>query len=361
MTKSNKVITLILILLSAISVFPQIKREREESPPGIEASNTMGFGNVWMRGNMLFLYRENSGSRIEPHGSAGLGLANNLAVWGGAVIFEGSYKRLIGKADAHVKATLPYNDNLRFFGFGIQGDLVLSSDKDTFSTHTDTSRPAYTPIIGFTAMADFEIIKLIKTVPLKIYLNFSTTDDDRLLSEWNQQSYRFAVEWKSERNCFYGGAKFGRYTKKNPAVGEVKLTPSIITSFAGLRFRPIDRIAVFVTGIFSIPLAEGPDYVRYGLTTGIEMPLFFRETNAEAIRSLVMMENSKTMTSKSALPKARPVSTMESLFLDDGKSSNTNISETDSTSTIIDEKERAMQERRRNIDDELKNIENLLE
>jgi hypothetical protein len=92
----------------------------------------------------------------------------------------------------------------------------------------------------------------------------------------------------------------------------------------------------------------------------MEMPLFFRETNAEAIRALVMMENSKT-TSKRSMPNKRAVSTMESLFLDDGNSSGANISDNDSTDIIVDEKEKAIQDRRKNIDDELKNIENLLE
>ncbi|MBL8028989.1 MAG: hypothetical protein JNL74_21380 [Fibrobacteres bacterium] len=358
-------ISIFITVLTVITLFStasaQIKREREESPPGIEASNTMGFGNVWMRGNLLFNYRENSGARIEPHAAAGLGLANNLAVWGGAVIFEGSYKKLIGKADAHVKVTLPGNDNFRFFGFGVQGDLILSSDKDTLSSTTDTNRPSYSPIIGFTAMADFEIIKIVKTLPLKAYINFSTIDDDRLLTEWKQQSYRFALEWKGERNCFYAGSRYGRYTEKHAKTGATPADASAITSFGGLRFRPIDRLAIMITGLFSIPLSDGPDFVRYGLTTSLEMPIFFRETNTEAIRTLVMMENSKPQTVTRSSTRLKSTHTVESLFLSDIDAPPPTETASDSTDIDIDDKDRQLQERRKNIDNELKGIEILLE
>lgn len=353
-------ITLLLLAFFSISVHSQIKREREESPPGIEASNTMGFSNIWLHGYTRFIYRENSGFSIEPYGKGGLGLSNNLSAWGGAVVLENGIKKLVGKADAHLKATLPYNDNLRFFGFGIQCDLILSSDQDTFTITTDSTRPAYTPRLGVTAIADFDIIKIVKKLPLKIFINFSTIEDDRLLPEWKQQSYRFAAEWKNEKSSYYAGTSLGIFAKRNPAKSNKSLNATLLSLMGGAKLRPFDILALSATAKVSLPIEGNGDFIRYAFSIGAEVPLFFRETNAEAIRSMILMENSKPIKSAQQTVKRAPT-TLESLFTDNIDDNNAITSDTSTDNNELDEKERIIRERRKNINEELKDIERLLE
>jgi len=126
------VLTFLAALLCFLApVQGQIKRSRAESIPELTASNTVGYGDVWLQSALSVISRKQSGAFFEPYQAIGLGLSQNLSLWGGAVPFEGGIKHVIGKADAHIKVTWPNNDNLRLFGFGAQGDLVLSTEMDT--------------------------------------------------------------------------------------------------------------------------------------------------------------------------------------------------------------------------------------
>src|SRR6185369_3654163 len=119
-------------------------RSRAESVPGMQASNTVGLGDIWLTGglssyfrirpvanNVLAkqvdtVYRDDfrllygSGNRLQrelvmvPEVGGIIGLANFLHLEVSGVPWDGEK---LGAATARLQLTLPGNDNLRVFGF----------------------------------------------------------------------------------------------------------------------------------------------------------------------------------------------------------------------------------------------------
>ena len=361
----------LLIFLLLTGVFGQVKREREESITDIIASNTMGFGNIWLR-SALSTEAMNSGkANVEPYQAIGLGLSQNISAWAGAVPFEGGLKKVIGKADAHFKATLPYNDNLRLFGLAVQGDLILSTEMDTLSQGQDSSRPAFTPRLGLTVAADADLIRRFKNLPLKIYFNWSTIDNDRILALFTQQSYRLGVEYKDERNSYFLTMKYGRYkqiTGDNAVDAKAVFDESIFMLLPGARYRVTDRFSLLGTAELAaggtVKSHSSLTYPKYGFRLGLEFPLYFRETNAEAIRGMIFLENRKNVPAEQQAAvqaqKRKPDSIAGLLTQEDGKSAQ-DLSKTLKAEDIPLEREEQLKEKRKKINEELNNIEKLLE
>jgi len=132
-----------IVLLGISPAWGQVKRSRAESIPGIVGSNTIGLGNIWSRSFLTFSSLSNDTLSLEPQQFLGLGLAQNMSIFAGAVPFEKGLKSIIGRSEAHLKVTLPSNDNLRFFGLALQADLLMSSEQDTSG---GGGRYLYTPV-----------------------------------------------------------------------------------------------------------------------------------------------------------------------------------------------------------------------
>jgi len=364
------ILILLGLLLFSAPLFAQVKREREESITDLVASNTMGFGNIWIRSQLLFESRYRSGSKFEPYQAIGLGMSQNISAWAGAVPFDGSLKKVLGKIDGHLKVTLPWNDNLRFLGVGVQGDMVLSNEQDTLGQGKDTSRPAFTPRLGVTVAVDADFIKLINSLPLKLYLNWSTTDNDRLLALYKQQSFRIGAEWKMERHSAFIGVRFGLY-KRMTGIDSLDVRSAydekVVTLLPGVRYRPFDRASFLISAVIaaggSIKKNTALDYGQYGLRLGFEMPIFYRETNTEAIRSMIFLERKKNTPESDANVSARSRKKEELsslLILDDGKTGK-ELSKEFQAEDMLEQKNKEMKEKRKKINDELRNIEQLLE
>jgi hypothetical protein len=367
----NRIVPLLFPLLLFFCVTDaQVKRAREEGITDVIASNTMGFGNIWVRSSLSAAVMSDGGRNVEPYQAIGLGLSNNLSAWAGAVPFEGGFKRLLGKADAHVKATLPYNDNLRLLGLAIQGDIILSTEMDTLSQGQDTARPAFTPKLGVTISGDVDLIKKFKRLPLKLYVNWATIDNDRLLVMYEQQSYRFGMEYKGERHSYFLGMKYGRY-KLRPRGSEVAADAgydeNLLLLMPGVRYRVLNRFSVLGTAFFAASgtvKANSPlKYPKFAFQLGLEFPLYFRETNAEAIRAMIFLENRKqTPEEKAATVKTvRRNNDFAGLLMPEDPKESQALNNALKSEDIPLDREDQLKEKRKKINEELNSIEKLLE
>ncbi len=368
-----------LLCLLVLQLHGQIKRSRAEAMPGIEASNTMGFGNIYCESALMFHYRSNGASLFEPYQTIGLGLSPYLDIFAGVVPFEKSIKQVVGKADAHLKATLPGNDNLRMFGIAVQGDLVLSSEQDTVSEGQNKERPAFKPRVGMTIIADADLIKKYNRFPLKIYLNWSLFDNDRLLQFYTQQSIRAGVEYKGPGNTYFASFRYGLYKRIFPGTGAVAETygERTLHFMPGVRFRVFNWLAVnaaLTIGLTAAKAAGSPLYYeKIGVRFGAEFPLYHRETNAEAIRAMIYLDQKKSELEKqqaAASGNGTPAGgspdsvAVESGLLDDGGGDAAavqdikNILGNDAT---LFERQKKIKEKRKEIQKELGKIEGLLE
>ncbi|MFH0921235.1 MAG: transporter [Fibrobacterota bacterium] len=363
-------LTLLAALLCLMApVQGQIKRSRAESIPELTASNTVGYGDVWSQSALSVIVRKQSGAKVEPYQAVGFGLAQNMSLFGGVVPFDGGLKQLIGKADAHFKITWPNNDNLRLFGFALQGDMVLSTEMDTTGSGTDTSRPAFLPQIGVTILADADLIKLWPEVPLKVYLNWSLIDDDRQLTQYHQQSIRFGAEWKGERHSVYLAVKTGLYKRvTGDAVVDnaAGYDETVVSLMPGVRYRVLSRFSITASAFFT-PVARllpgsRLDYAGVAFKAGLEFPLFYRETNAEAIRGMIFLERKKAIVNKGPAegPDKRK-DDINALLLPGDEQNRQELSNMLKDEDKTQEREQQLREKRKKINEELRQIEDLLE
>src|SRR3989339_345731 len=280
------------LLFLCLQAEAQIKRSRAESMPDIQASNTIGLGDIWLASYASMAALSRSGVRMEPYLALGFGLASNLSIFAGAVPFDGGVKQIIGKGDAHLKLTWPGNDNLRLFGAAVQVDLVLSTEQDTVSEGQNSKRPSYAPKAGFTLVLDADLIKRMPKLPLKAYFNFSTIDNDRLLVQFQQLSFRSGLEYKGPRNSFFLGLRFGFYQPVIRQAGEPApaYDDNVLLLMPGYRYRLGNRFSAVGSVALALSGTERPGsdfyYERFNLRMGLEFALFYRETNTEAIRPM---------------------------------------------------------------------------
>lgn len=361
-----------LVLALSLCVPAQVKRSRAESVPDLIASNTVGFGDIWLASSAALISRSNGGTALEPYQAVGFGLSQNMSIFAGAVPFEGDIKKLIGRGDAHLKLTLPDNDNLRLFGLAVQGDLVLSTEQDTVSRGQDSKRPAYAPRAGLTVALDADLIKRFRTLPLKVYLNWSMFDNDRLLVRFSQQSWRGGVEYKGPRHSGFLAFRYGLYKPivNDPGVKEGGYDEYLFALMPGGRYRILSRFSLTGSALFTVAAKRLPRsdfyYDRFSFKVGLEFPLFYRETNTEAIRSMIFLETRKTTAEQAA---AAAPAKAEKRRKDDGSLISAELAEENKgelmqqlkPDEVIFERDEKLKQKRRKIDDELKKIEEMLE
>ncbi|MFP4520727.1 MAG: hypothetical protein ACLFQK_01145 [Fibrobacterota bacterium] len=365
-----KLISLIFMLITIFSTVSGQKRSRAESIYLLRSSNTPGFGNIWGRTTFRSYQTSDGTLFIEPYVEGKIGLSGNLSIAAGMVPFE---KGVIGKSEIHAKLTLPENDNLRIFGAGVTADLILLTEEDTLSLLQGPDRPSYNPVVGYTLCFDADLIKKYPAMPLKFYLNISNIDKDRDLLRYDQISLRSGLEYKGERHSYYLSGGAGLYREKLTRLGPAKDSYGEMTVYAGtgVRFRPfshwfLERINFNVSGkglLYSKLDQLSPD--KWGIEFSIEMPVFHRETNAEAVRSLIFLRNRKAI--ESAGKRGEKSSSSQS-----GRSLREIISAADKVNREklgdllgekdpLKEREKEIIERRKKIDEEMEEIEELLE
>jgi len=270
-----------------------VKRERNEGTASIPASNVMGNGNI-----AAFL---NVGTAVNSEalfGDACLGAQIGI---GGIMQLKASASvynfREIGPAEAHLQITTPLNDKLRFFGVALAGDLYLSTSVDTVSLSADSSRPLFNPYLMPSIIADLDWLSRKKQVPLKTYLSVSLVDDPQLLYRYSQMAVKVGGEWKTYRNSLFADLGVSLYKEKRNKLnqrGDSGFEQFFCWIKPGGRYRLGQSISLIgslgVTFFQTVKSTTALSPEIISLDIKIEAPLWFRETNAEAIRTLVFME-----------------------------------------------------------------------
>jgi len=180
------------------------QRSRAEAVPGMQASNTVGQGDIWLGlGGYSFIrvqpmhrdrlaamvdsaYRDDllrlrTGSAVKrdlflvPQLAGAIGLTGFIQAEGKTVPWDG---RKLGASTASVKITTPFNDDLRTFGVAVSLSATLSTEENIYVGNERT--PGFDPILHLTAIGDLDLVKLLPALPLKAYFNYANLDDHRL-------------------------------------------------------------------------------------------------------------------------------------------------------------------------------------
>ncbi len=398
---SKLVLLLVSLGLLAQSALGAQMRSRSEGVPGIEASNTVGIGDIWVTGGVGSYFRikpvandvlaqmvdsayrsdfrrlygsENKLRRdllLVPELEATLGLANFLQLEMESVPWDGEK---LGASTARLKFTTPGNDNLRVAGFAVCLNATLSTEEDIYSKGTTT--PGFDPLLYLSAMADVDLIKVFPAYPVKAYLNYSGLDDYRLVHAYTQHQLRFALEYKGFRRGYYvrGGALFYKplATRFNPNPGDAYL-PTIFeigigyrtmmgnhfTFTADLNWDPFHPLSFYDQETRKPPKIE----------IAVTAPLVYNETRAEAIRALIyndqLRKKYREMAAKNPVKADRDslaagdsaVLKLDDISLEERKATESK----DVFKGVFDQKETEMSEKRKQIRSELKQIEELLQ
>lgn len=378
-------------------------RSRAQGVPGLLASNTVGLGDIWVTvGSSSFfrikpvsnqrlakmvdtVYRNDfrllygSGNKLHrdlilvPNVGAALGLANFLHLEVEGVPWDGEK---LGASTARLKVTTPGNDNLRIIGMALVLSATLSTEEDIYSKGETT--PGFDPLLYFGVVADLDLVKVFHAFPVKAYLNYVNLDDYRLVHAYSQHQFRFAVEYMGNRKNWFirGGAMLYKSlpTQFNPNPNGGFL-PTLYEFGVGYRAAIAGRLTF--TADFSLdPIHPVSFYDRETgkpprLQFGFEAPLVFNETRTEAMRALIFNEEQRKkfrvkMAKNVALKKEQPDSAatvsaavlkVEEISLEERKATQSK----DVFKGVFDESEVEVMEKRKQIRNELKQIEDLLE
>lgn len=300
--ESTVPITVIGVVLMFIVASGQtVNRGRDEGTLSIPASNAMGNGNI-----DLFIASDEryslSGFMFDPILGARIGISDMMQLTGQFIPVSKSF---IGPVEAHLQITMPGNDNLRFFGMALSADLFLSSAPDTLSSTAQADKPEYNPYLFPSFLADLDWLALSKILPFKMYLSLGMVDNVDLLPTYDQISLKAALEWKMFQHSAFASAGAGFYKEKSSRLGpgDASYKQSYFWIEPGGRYRLFGRFSV--VGAVKLALFENtkednplqPELFKISIK--IEAPLLFRETNTEAIRTLIFMERKKEKKSDS--------------------------------------------------------------
>jgi len=377
-------------------------RSRAEAVPGMQASNTVGLGDIWLTGGLSSyfrirpvandvlakqvdtVYRDDfrllygSGNRLQrelvmvPEVGGIIGLANFLHLEVSGVPWDGEK---LGAATARLQLTMPGNDNLRVFGFGVALNATLSTEEDIYSRGATT--PGFDPLLFFTVMADLDWIKVMPTLPLKCYFNYSNLDDYTLAHAYTQHRFAFAAEYKGNRKGYWARVSTLLYrplaTRFNPDPAKSFLAP-FYEMGVGYRTMLGNRIS-FTAEASLDPVHPISFYDRAAnkpprIAIGFQSPLVYNETRAEAIRALIFNDEERKRLRLAAAKNPGPKATakdsaagpaglkLDEISLEERKS--VTPSKDDMKGVLDDDQDKAV-EKRKQIRGELKQIEDLLQ
>jgi hypothetical protein len=288
---------IVLALLLPHAAFGQtVKRGRNEGTISLAPSNVIGNGNITLYAQPDARYN-GEGLLLNPIIGGSIGISDIMQLTAQTVPLG---TKGLGPTEAHVQLTLPGNDVLRFFGFAAGVDLFLSTALDTISLTTDLTKPDFNPFPSASLLIDLDWLALDKRLPLKTYLSVNLADNGELLYRYNQIAAKIGAEWKMNQHSLFADAGVGLYQEKRS-----KINPVADKDFAqyygwigpGGRYRLKNRFSVLAGlrfMIFQVRKDQNgikPDFL--GLSIRFEAPLLFKETNTEAIRTLIFMEQVK--------------------------------------------------------------------
>jgi hypothetical protein len=294
------VLVLATLLLGAANG-QKVLRGRDEATLSVPASNVMGNGNIDIFAASDARYSV-SGFGFDPIIGGQIGISDIMQLNGQFIPIS---KSALGPVEAHLKITSPDNDNLRFFGAAFSADLYLSSTADTMSQTAQTNKPEYNPYLAASIIADLDWLALWKLLPIKTYLYLGMVDNASMLVKYDQVALRAGLEWKMFRNgafaCIGAGFYKGKSSRTQPA--DASYAQNYVWIEPGARYRLFSRLSLVGSvklALFETAKAVDPFQPElFKITIRAEAPILFKETNTEAIRTLVFMERKKEKTDDS--------------------------------------------------------------
>jgi len=289
------------------------KRSRSEGIPGISASNTLGTGNIWFgAGTKMFMQTigvqkdlsnfsgNDSNSSVEkdfivvPHINGTIGLTGFVQIEINSIPYDG---KKIGLTMASLKLTIPGKDNLRYFGLAGKLNVALATEENVFTTLEET--PAFDPILTFTGIADVDFIKKHPSLPLKLYFNYSNHDNFKLHNIYQQHHAGIALEYKDNNGSLYlrTGAAFYKEKKTipNPSPDPDFRSP-LFDMGLGIKKRFKEGIPFVLSAdinfdpVSPLGFLDSELHKPFQIDLTIKIPVFYKETNTEALRSLIYSE-----------------------------------------------------------------------
>jgi hypothetical protein len=288
-------LTLVCGYLLSITHAQSIKRGRNEGTYNICASNVIGSGNITLETSIKSRYGGN-GFSSDPDGSLTVGITDMLQFSG--YLSLSNFKTL-GAAQANAQITMPGNNTFRFFGIALQGSLFLSTEVDTISKTAASGKPEYHSYIRPSLVIDFDWMSRFEHLPIKTYFWLGTYDNSDLLFKYSQLAARLGVEWRNMQNSLFTDFGIGLYKgkKTGSSAGDERYSQMTLWIEPGARYRLFHRISL--VGALRVLIIQRtkpvngliPNYVR--LSLGIQIPITYKETNTEAIRTMMFIEKQK--------------------------------------------------------------------
>ena len=399
-----KIVTILISVgILAYNAMAAQTRSRSEGVPGLQASNVVGLGDIWVTGgsSSYFLVRPVSNQKLAqsvdsayrndfrllygsgdklhrdltlvPNLGASLGLANFMQLEIEGVPWDGAK---LGATTARLKITTPGNDNLRLLGLAVLLNATLSTEEDIYSKGETT--PGFDPILYFGVVADLDLVKMFHSFPVKAYFNYFNMDDYRLVHAYEQHQARFALEYMGYRKGYYarlGGMMYKPLPTRfnpNPKGGFLE---TLYEFGLGYRAAIGDRL-LFTADVSMDPVHPISFYTQETrkppkIQIGFEAPLIFNETRSEAIRALIFNEEQRKqyreMVAKNPVQKKDQVDStaagtsaglkVDEIGLEDRKATQSK----DVFKGVFDQTETENAEKRKQIRTELKQIEDLLQ
>ena len=341
-----------ILFFAAVNLYAHdVRRGRNEGTLNIPASNVPGSGNIAVYG----LTRGGVGidgmkTGLYMGGSIGVAEIMKLSAQGSLPQFSG-----IGPLRASMQVTLPGNDKLRFFGVAARADLYLSTIPDTVGGEARPGKPDYHSFIRPNLIVDLDWLSLFKWLPLKLYVKGSMVDDPELLHAYNQLSFNAGAEWKMYRHSFFVDMRYGFYkgVRRGSIAADRSYEQSLLFLEPGVRFRTRNNLRILAgLRILAHDVLKDDDGLRPSnitLTLGLEVPLLFRETNTEAIRTLMFKEQRKGSETED-----------DTEIVDLGESVRAELEEFDDEADLDIRREEQIQRRRVEIENTITEIEELL-
>jgi hypothetical protein len=353
---------LMVLSISGALCAATVQRGRNEALVTTRASNVLGNRN-------LAAYAATRSSLFEQRLSAlllaggSIGVAEIVQLSGQASLVD---FREIGPLQAHLQITLPGNDRLRFFGLAVSGDLYLGTALDTLSLNAQSDKPIYTPELLASVIVDLDWLALFKRVPLKTYLEVGLADEPQLLHRYAQLSVKAGLEWKMYQHSIFLETGAGLYREKRNRLnmtGDRRYEQMYVWLQPGARYRIRERVSLL--GAIGLTVASKqkdtdpftPRLLKAAL--GVEMPIVFRETNAEAIRTLVFMEQFKVQAEQMQEARARENAGPRSGLISEFDASLSELGQQGESFDYKQEQQK-LRQRRREVQQKMEQIERML-
>jgi hypothetical protein len=360
---------LLLFGLGLGTIHAQLKRSRGEGLVEMQASNTEGFSNIWIGVDAGLEQRDQTSLLFDPKFAGVIGLAPFMQLSGSMGVPKGI--RDLGTTFLSVRITLPGNDNLRLFGVGVSGDLLLSSIPDTIRSKKAPQRMRKP---GITLLADIDLIKKMPWLPLKFYFNASTMEDEQIMLAFDPLSFRAGAEYKGDRHSYFVSGSFGLYKESSGGAAGTGASNTYdnatFTLFPGVRYRIGNRMSLVARAKMMLFTKGSSQYLPQkimGLSFLWEMPIHFKDSNAEAIRALVFVEQKKKIYNQAENPSVKTKSGKEKTALPDGtlRGDQASLLSDESMNSIMGEdyfrQKEELKKHREQALDEMKKIEEMLE